>query len=86
MSENINNTQQGYVEVDKNVMVAEKIGKDDVKLYDVREAPFSLYGFYDPYGQDFFKRMPDDVASATSPGVDRLAKESVGGRVRFATD
>lgn len=77
---------EAYVEVDKNMYVAEQIGKPDVKLYDVREEPFSLYGFYDPYGQEIFRRLPREVALATNPGVSRLAEESVGGRVRFSTD
>ena len=84
--EEIKNNTEAYVEVDKNLIVAEKIGKPDVKLYNVKEEPFSLYGFYDPYGQELFRRLPAEVAEATSPGVARLAKGTPGGRVRFATD
>lgn len=75
-----------YVEVDKNMIIASSIDKPDVKLYDVREAPFDLYGFYDVYNQPIFRRLPPDVAEATSKSVAKLEKESVGGRVRFATD
>ena len=84
--EELKNKTEAYVEVDKNLIVAEKIGKPDVKLYDVREEPFSLYGFYDPYGQELFRRLPPDVADATSVNVARLAKGTAGGRVRFSTD
>jgi hypothetical protein len=78
--------KEAYVEVDKNMVVATAIGEPDVKLYDVRKPPFELYGFFDPLGQPFFRRLPADVAEATSPGVAKLARESTGGRVRFSTD
>ena len=47
--------------LDKNFSVATAIGEADVKLYDVREAPFEIYGLYDPVGQTQFKRMPDEI-------------------------
>ena len=47
---------------------------------DVRNAPFKLYGFCEPY-----RRVPKDVADATSECVSRLSKVSAGGRVRFRT-
>ena len=75
-----------YVEVDKNMIIASSIDKPDLKLYDTREEPFDLYGFYDTYGQPYFRRVPVEVADNTNPGVVKLSKESVGGRVRFATD
>ncbi len=78
--------RQEYVEVDKNMIVASSIDKPDLKLYDVREAPFELYGFYEPLTEPFFRRVPAEVADVTNPGVKKLATESVGGRVRFATD
>ncbi len=77
---------QEYVEVDKNLIIVSSIDKPDIKFYDVREAPFELYGFYEPLTEPFFRRLPDEVAEATSDGVKRLSAESVGGRVRFATD
>jgi len=86
ITENVENKSEAYVEVDKNMIIAEKIGKPDVKLYDVREAPFSIYGFYEPYAQGRFKRLPPEVADATNPGVSRGTYSTTGGRVRFATD
>lgn len=77
---------EGYTEVDRNMIVAESIDKPDLKLYDVRCEPFEIYGFYDPYGQPYFRRVPKEVAEATNPGVIKLSKESVGARIRFATD
>jgi len=84
--EETKNINEAYVETDKNLIVAEKIGKPDVKLYDVRESPFSLYGFYNPREESLFRRLPADVAEATSEPVARIAKAPAGGRVRFATD
>ena len=53
---------------------------------DVREKPFDLYGLYRPLDPGPFRRLPEDVAKATSPGVAGLAWNTAGGRVRFSTD
>ena len=72
--------------IDKNFKIETSIGEDDVAFYDVRRAPFAVYGLYDYQNQPDFKRLPDDVATATSQGVAYLYKNTAGGRVRFATD
>jgi len=48
---------------------------------DARKEPISLHGFCKPY-----RRLPEDVASATSEGVARISLMSPGGRIRFRTD
>ena len=48
---------------------------------DVRKDPFSLHGFCEP-----FRRVPENVAKATSEGLARLSTMSPGGRIRFRTD
>ncbi|MBQ9082265.1 MAG: hypothetical protein IJY28_02055 [Clostridia bacterium] len=48
---------------------------------DVRKAPFELYGFAED-----FRRVPLDVAEATSPNVVYNSGHSAGCRVRFRTD
>ena len=48
---------------------------------DVRTTPISLHGFCKP-----FRRVPEDVAKATSEGVAEISKFSAGGRIRFRTD
>lgn len=83
---NVKDTAQGYVEVDRNMIIETSIEEPDIKFHDVRQAPFNIYGFFDPYGQPYFRRLPADVAEATNPGVVKLSKESAGGRVRFSTD
>lgn len=72
--------------IDKNLVVEGVADGEGFVFYNVRQAPFSLYGLYDPLGQPVFKRMPDDVAKATSPGVAQLNLHTAGGRVRFSTD
>lgn len=47
---------------------------------DVRKAPFTLHGFSSP-----FRRVPEDVAKASSEVIERLSKATAGGRVRFRT-
>ena len=72
--------------IDKNLEVATSLVKDGVFFYDVRKAPFSVYGLYDYKNQPLFRRLPESVANATSEGVAFLSKHTSGGRVRFATD
>ena len=77
---------ESYINVDKNMIVNNTIGNAEVIWRDVKTAPFSLHGFYDPYNTEFYRRLPPDVAAATSEGVDLLSRESAGGRVRFSTN
>ena len=73
--------------IDRNMAVAEKVNAPDVQLFDVREAPFRIYGLYDAQNQPCFKRLPDAVAAATeNNSVQKLYTCTAGGRVRFATD
>jgi len=76
---------ENYINLDKN-MIVDTIGDTEVVWQDVREEPFSLHGFYQPKTMPYFCRLPSDVAAATSEGVDKLSRESAGGRVRFSTD
>lgn len=77
---------ESYIELDKNMLVNETVGDVEITWYDVHEAPFSLHGFFEPKRGELFRRLPADVAEATSLGVDRLSRESAGGRVRFSTN
>ena len=77
---------ENYVNIDKNMVVQTTIGDSDVVWHDVREAPFSLHGFYEPRKTPYFCRVPADIAAATSAGVDKLSRESAGGRVRFSSN
>ena len=72
--------------IDKNLSVETTLVKDGIYFYDVRCEPFRVYGLYDYKDQPHFRRLPADVAAATSDGVAALAKHTSGGRVRFCTD
>ncbi|MBE6702332.1 MAG: hypothetical protein E7585_02845 [Ruminococcaceae bacterium] len=72
-------------QVDRN-MVAETVNEPNLELYDVREAPFQIYGLYKPQTEPVFKRIPTNVAEKTSKGVLNLHTNTAGGRVRFSTD
>ena len=72
--------------IDKNLSVETTLLKDGVAFYDVRRDPFRVYGLYDYKNQPIFRRLPEEVAAATSEGVAHLSKHTAGGRVRFCTD
>lgn len=72
-------------DIDVN-MKADTLGDVDVKFYDVRKAPFKIYGLYNPQTEDVFKRLPDEIGLNTNDGVARLYKHTAGGRVRFKTN
>ena len=77
---------ESFINLDKNMVVSKTIGDVEAAWYDVRRAPFKLYGLYQPETEPFFHRLPMDVAMETSEAVYRLSQESAGGRVRFSTD
>ena len=58
--------------------------REDIAWYDVKSAPFSIFGIYHDGHQ--FRRIPQKVADATNPGVSSLCRCTAGGRVRFSTD
>jgi hypothetical protein len=72
-------------QIDKNLQISKVFDEKDMKLYDVRDKPFKVCGLYNYKAEKVFKRMPDDVAQATSEGVANLNYNTAGGRVRFAT-
>lgn len=75
-----------FIEVDKNMIIETKLKESDIKFYDVRNAPFEIYGLYKPQTEEVFKRMPDEIGQNVSNGVKRLYICTAGGRVRFSTD
>lgn len=77
---------ESYINIDKNMIVNTTIGDAEVVWLDVKKEPFSLHGFYEPETSSLYRRVPADIAAATSSGVEALCKESAGGRVRFSTN
>jgi len=70
--------------IDKNFKIDSKIIKADIKFYDVKSEPFTVYGVL--YENGKFRRMPESVAKTVSDGVYRLHSNTAGGRVKFKTD
>lgn len=70
--------------IDPNFNVSESFGREDVVLRNCREEPFTVHGIFWDRGQ--FRRLPQEVAEATSQGLLWLHKCTAGGRVRFITD
>ena len=71
MSE-VNLTPASAAEVDKN-MVAGAPDAAGLVWHSVKEAPFEIYGLYEPAADGDFRRMPDDVAAATNNGVSKVS-------------
>ncbi len=59
---------------------------ENLRWREIRENPFDIYGLYEPHSEGQFRRLPADVAEATSRSVTNLAKVTSGGRIRFCTD
>lgn len=72
--------------IDKNFAVESNIDKQDIAWYSVKNAPFELYGIYNPQSEKGFIRMPIEVAETVNLGVHNRSYNSAGGRVRFTTD
>ena len=72
-------------EIDKNLKVETTISKDDVVWYDARDSRFRLHGTLDDCS-DCYRRFPEEISSKVSEGVDILAKNTAGMRLRVRTD
>lgn len=62
------------------------ISKENLTVYNVRNAPFRLHGLYRPETPGLFCRMPRSVAERTSPKVTSLFTNPSGARIQFRTD
>ena len=58
----------------------------DVEFFSALEEPFSTHGVYYCPKEGLYRRLPKEVADATSAGVSRLAYHTAGGRICFVTD
>lgn len=72
--------------IDKAFVVKSDIEKDDIAWFDVRKAPFNVYGLYNPETEEVFKRMPTEVAEKVNIGVHNRSFNTSGGRIRFKTN
>lgn len=85
MAEEKKKIEDDISKLDKNLAVKTNLEEKDIVFYDVKKAPFDLYGLY-LEELDVFKRMPEKVAESVSNGVKSLNFNTAGGRVRFTTD
>ncbi len=73
-------------EIDKNLKIESVSDDGNTVFYDIKQAPFEIYGLYDSKNQVPFKRLPDEVGKNVSQGVSYMYLSSAGGRVRFSTN
>jgi len=78
-------SQLDISKIDRN-FAGEELKYEGIKLYDVRNGAFGLYGLYKPYEKDAFKRLPYDFAKKLNSSIQELYKHTSGGRIRFKTD
>ena len=69
---------------DENLLVEKEIKRDDLVWRNARSAPFLISGVY--YDGGKFRRLPEEVAMATSSAVHFLHANTSGGRIRFKTN
>lgn len=72
-------------DIDRN-FAAPQISDEGMTLHEIRQPPFQLHGLCRPEEGGPFRRLPKEVAEATSDGVKWLAGNTAGGRLRFSTN
>lgn len=71
-------------EIDRNFI--QQNADDSTIWIDAKSPLFKIYGiFYDDKRKEFV-RIPHDIAAKTNKGVDFLAKNTAGGRIKFKTN
>lgn len=71
-------------DIDTNFSLEHVPGDLEAVYYDVRQAPFAVFGV--AFEDGMFRRMPADTAKEVSDGVKYLSTNTAGGRVAFKTD
>ncbi len=70
--------------IDKNFKIETNIEREALRFFDVKDAPLNLYGVW--HDGEAYRRVPRDVAKATSPELITSSIKTAGGRIRFVTD
>ncbi len=70
--------------IDRNFAVQTSLNIENIKFYNIEEAPFSVHGVF--RGEDCYRRLPEDVAQTVSEGVAHACKMTSGGRIKFQTN
>ena len=71
-------------QIDKAFAIESNIQRDGLTFRSALSEPISLHGIF--YKDGKFRRIPQEVAEATSKGVYYLHSNTAGGRIRFSTD
>ena len=71
---------------DKNFLYKEAVIEEEIAWYPVSSKLFDVYGFLASDDAVLSRRIPEEVAAATSTGVHGQHTHAAGGRVRFSTD
>lgn len=71
-------------DIDKNFV--QQNADENTVWIDAKSKPFKLHGVFFDSERKEFARVPHDVASATSEGVEYLATNTAGGRLIFKTN
>lgn len=72
--------------IDKNLKVETSLPVKELTWLSPLDKPLSLHGIHSYDKERGYLRMPVEVSSKVSPGVDWLARNTAGGRVRFKTN
>ena len=70
--------------IDSNFAVETSLNIENIKFYNIQEAPFSLYGIF--YENGKYRRFPEQVAKTVNDRVHALHANTAGGRIKFVTD
>jgi len=70
--------------IDTNFKIETNIERENIRFYDAKSEPVRLYGVW--HDGECYRRVPAEVAKNTNEGVERLATNTAGGRIRFITD
>ena len=70
--------------IDKNMKLDTNLDLSDIVFVNIDDKPVEVLGVW--RHEDIYVRVPPDVAKNTNPGVEQLATNLAGGKVRFLTD
>lgn len=74
-------------DIDSNFKIKTSVNEKNIVFLDASEKPFALHGLLAPDKQEnYYRRMPNSIAKQVSDGVEALAKNTAGGRIRFRTN
>lgn len=73
-------------EVDSNLRVETSLNLPATDWRSAKSGAFQIYGLWQPFSDDVFRRIPESVATETSVGVTAMHSCTAGGRIRFRTD